>query len=107
MLWIEVLHQEEGHAGLLRQVRQQVAEGFQPSRRGANADDGEGTVPQPLIRRVRGGLRRRAHRIGFWGGIGRHGHTPTTWYSYTPGKPLSSSAAPAVPSAGGRPSATS
>ena len=41
MLRIEVLHQHKAHAGIRRQMLQQLGKGFETARGGANADDGE------------------------------------------------------------------
>ena len=40
---VQVLHEDEGHAGVRGQVLQQLPEGLEPAGRGADADDGEGT----------------------------------------------------------------
>src|SRR5262249_43478153 len=60
-----MLHQEEGHAGLFGQMGEELGEGLQAPRRGADTNDGEGTVPQSLVLGVRGGHRLRVRRGGF------------------------------------------
>ena len=41
---VEVLDQDEGHPGVGRQVRQEQGERLEPAGRGADADDGKGSV---------------------------------------------------------------
>ncbi len=56
VLGIEVLDQHEGHAGVLRQVGQQLAEGFQAAGGGADPDDrkgGEETIDRLVFRQGR------------------------------------------------------
>ena len=41
MMRVKMLNHDEGHAGIGRQLREQLLVGFQTSRRRANADNGK------------------------------------------------------------------
>jgi hypothetical protein len=41
VFWIEVLNQYEGHAGIVRQMAEQLRERLQPAGGGSNADNWE------------------------------------------------------------------
>ena len=61
---VEVLHQHEGHAGVVRKIRKELGEGFQTSRGGTNPHDREGTVQGMHIVNFARGIREIGWRFG-------------------------------------------
>jgi hypothetical protein len=61
---IEVLDQNEGHAGADRERSEQPPEGIEATRRGAEPDDREAVMPGRATPRRRTPARRRASRSG-------------------------------------------
>ena len=56
---VKVLHQDEGHAGVHRQMREQLGESLQATGRGADADDRKRRAGERFVAFVRGRSRRR------------------------------------------------